>query len=536
MKLLNLRLLAAGALLISPYVPVALFLAINKSFYACAGYALAVFSGMLMLAFVGKTVRRTYLLYLPVFFFSLVFAAYTMRFGDMPGYPIAYVLMTSSWEEVRGFFGVWQEQELLLAALAVTAAYCCLGISLPSRAIFSIGGRLVRWGAIAVVALIVDFGLLYPRSFMDGIAASPVIGAARFVSGPLSSANREIHGAIVGKRPYGASRTAGDEVHILIIGESSRRDSWSVYGYPRQTTPYMESLKGEAVFLENAVSDANTTVYAVPMLLTGIDPEAFSFEKIRGNLVDLANEAGYLSSWLVNQDAGISYLVGMHADHITHSLTMSSPAFAVIAPDGTLLPEFDRQLARRGSPLFIGLHVYGSHSPYNNRYPDAFKRFGSVDPPSSGSAEGENSDQLIVDSYDDSILYTDWFLQQIIERARKLSEPVTVTYVSDHGEELHSLDGRTGHGHRGYSAGAFEIPAFIWVNTAFRQAHPDKIRALIANSAMEIRSHDFFYSMADLMGIRWPGAIPQRSFASPYFVSDADSRFIAAGKLVARAD
>jgi hypothetical protein len=84
---------------------------------------------------------------------------------------------------------------------------------------------------------------------------------------------------------------------------------------------------------------------------------------------------------------------------------------------------------------------------------------------------------------------TDWFLQQVIEQASALKVPATVTFLPDHGEASPYLDGgAVGHDAAHYVAAEFEIPAFIWVNAAHRTAHPDKVAALQANAAREIRS------------------------------------------------
>jgi glucan phosphoethanolaminetransferase (alkaline phosphatase superfamily) len=114
--------------------------------------------------------------------------------------------------------------------------------------------------------------------------------------------------------------------------------------------------------------------------------------------------------------------------------------------------------------------------------------------------------------------------------------PATVTYFSDHGEDLFALDGRAGHGAATYSKHQFDIPAFVWVNSAYRQAHPDKVQAMTQNAAKEIRSHNVFYSVADLMGIEWPGAVPTQSFASTDFIPDHSPNVIAGGALVSRVD
>jgi glucan phosphoethanolaminetransferase (alkaline phosphatase superfamily) len=195
--------------------------------------------------------------------------------------------------------------------------------------------------------------------------------------------------------------------------------------------------------------------------------------------------------------------------------------------DEVLLPEVRDELKHATEARFIGLHVIGSHWAYDSRYPARFKLFGSGPPLTYFDAVSGKPDQRVVDAYDNSVLYTDWFIGQIIEAARALSVPVTVTYFSDHGEDLYLLDGRSGHGAASYSKHQFDIPAFVWVNSAYRAAHPDKVQAMEQNAGKEIRSHNVFYSVADLMGIHWPGARPAESFASPAFVPDVETPLIA---------
>jgi len=131
------------------------------------------------------------------------------------------------------------------------------------------------------------------------------------------------------------------------------------------------------------------------------------------------------------------------------------------------------------------------------------------------------------------VLYTDWFLQQVIERARLLKVPATVTFMPDHGEASPFLDdGAVGHAGVKYAAPEFKVPAFVWMNTAYRKAHPEKAAAIESNASKEIRTHDVFYAVADLMGITWPGAEPAKSFASERFVPDATDEYLARGVLV----
>jgi glucan phosphoethanolaminetransferase (alkaline phosphatase superfamily) len=328
-------------------------------------------------------------------------------------------------------------------------------------------------------------------------------------------------------------------VHILVIGESVRRQSWSAYGYARATTPYLDALKSELVLLQAAVADANLTSWSVPMILTGMTPDHFALSNVRGNLVDLAKEGGYSTVWLVNQDLNMSRSVGIDPDRFEFAPDPEANIFGRGALDGSLLPSYLREIKRSGKARFVGIHMMGSHWEYFRRYPSSFQRFGSgetLQALSSGSLFLSDSvtSAALVDAYDNSILYTDWFLKQLIDGASALTVPATLMFFPDHGEDLQQLDGSKLHGLPVYTRHAFEIPAFVWVNQAFRKAHPDMVAALQANAGKEIRSHDVFYTEAQLMGITWPESDGRRSFTSSQFVPDSTMMFAAGGKLVMR--
>jgi glucan phosphoethanolaminetransferase (alkaline phosphatase superfamily) len=536
MQRLPIRAIAAWVLLCLPYLALGAWLESAKGLQSVAAFVATIALLMWVLAFVARTWRRFLLLQFPFLVLAGTFAAYTLTFDDRPGKGIAYVLVTSSWAEFLGFFGIWQGKRLLLVAVILGLIYLILAVRSAPRPISFGRNVYLRWGPLAAVVLLSVYAAQNAVAFVEGIEFNPVIGTAMFAMGPLREARASLDGRAVRKVPYGASRSdADEEVHILVIGESARRDSWSVYGYQRQTTPDLEHLQGEAIFFQNAVADANLTIYAVPILLTGTPPTRLDMKAIAGSLVDLAQEAGYSTTWLMNQDPHISLLTGIHAEHMVYP-PVSTVVEGNLPVDGTLLPDLQREIQRRGKPRFIGLHTFGSHWEYALRYPAAFKPFGSGSELSHLSFLSGQPDQRILDAYDNSVAYTDWFLGQVIEQARTLNVPATVTYFSDHGEDLLMLDGRAGHGTHAYSKHQYAIPAFVWVNSAYRKAHPDKVQAMTQNSAKEIRSHNVFYSVADLMGIEWPGASPAQSFASSAFIPDLSPQVIAGGTLVSRTD
>jgi glucan phosphoethanolaminetransferase (alkaline phosphatase superfamily) len=493
------------------------------------------------LAACARTWRRFFLWTSPLWLVSTAYAAYTVLFDKVPGRAVALLLSAASWEEISGLFGVWQQKWVALPVAGILTLYFILAWRLPTWPVFS---RAIT--AIARVLLVMTVPMLIyaaqnSAQLKDGAALNPLIGSVLFFGVQMPAARDELQGKLVAKTPFHAQRTGTDEeVHVLIVGESARRASWSAYGYSRATTPYLDQLKKdkEAVFLSDAMSDANLTILAVPIILTGITPQQSALGRRRGgSLLDLAREAGYTTSWLVNQDVSVSTSMGIAADHLEYPPDLHEGLFGRRTLDEALLPAFRREISRTGQARLIGMHVMGSHWEYYLRYPKDFQRFGSAQKLSmlSSATTDRSMVATLTDAYDNSVLYTDWFLGQVIEAARVLQIPVTVTFIPDHGEASPFLDGgAVGHGAAHYVQAEFEIPAFIWVNAAYRKVHAEKVAAIEANASKEIRSHDVFYTVADLMGITWPGAAPERSFASEHFVPDGSKEHLVRGVLTTR--
>jgi glucan phosphoethanolaminetransferase (alkaline phosphatase superfamily) len=527
------RLYALGALYALPYVAMLYFCAMHGSKPRSVLALLATAAlGSLLLAGCTRTWRRFFLAYFPLLIVSIAYTVYALVYGIVPGRTLGMLLLSASSEEIRGLLILWPRKWLLLPLVAALTAYLWLAWRLPEWAIFSgkanIGARVILVLTLPITA----YAATSTAQLVDGIALNPVAGSVMFFAGQLPRARAEIRGANVVKVPYHATPVTAEEVHVLIVGESARRGSWSVYGYQRRTTPYLERIKDEMILLRHVTADANLTVLAVPMILTGVAPQQLAGTRLRGNLLDVAKEGGYSTSWLVNQDIQVSTAIGITPDHLDYPPEMQSDVFGRNVPDSELLGAYRRELLRTGSPRFIGMHVMGSHWEYYRRYPPSFQRFGQAHQlnPLSIARSGQSVDQAMVDSYDNSVLYTDWFLAQVIEAARQLRVPVTVTFIPDHGESLSALDqGFAGHGGPEYSASQFQIPALVWVNDYYRRSHPQQVAALKANAAKQIRSHDFFYTVADLMGVTWPQAKPERSFASELFVPDTSGAMLVGG-------
>jgi glucan phosphoethanolaminetransferase (alkaline phosphatase superfamily) len=491
---------------------------------------------LMLIAGVARHWRRFALVSFPLYVLAIAYVGLTLEMDMVPGHAIALLLMSSAAEDMLGAVRVSGAIWVVPWLSALLCGYLWLAFKLPALPIFSPpvlkGARLTLAASAAIVAVVAADA----AQLMDGLALDPFTGPVIFLAVDMPRARAELRGTLVHKLPYDPQRVEGAEIHVLVIGESARRDSWSVYGYGRETTPYLDSLRGETVFLQRAVADANLTEWSVPMMVTGLAPREFAPERIRGNLVDLAREAGYSTAWLINQDIRMATMFGIVPDRLDCPADPHGEINGRHLWDEVLLPYYQREMTRTGAPRFIGIHVLGSHWDYKLRYPPAFQRFGAASGANSMSLFASHGDtgRPLVDAYDNSVLYTDWFLKQVIEAARQVGVPATVTYFPDHGEDLETLDGQAGHGRSAYTPHSFRVPAFVWMNDAYRAAHPQIYGALQRNASKEIRTHNVFYTLAQLMGIRWSGNSDAQSFASDRFVPDSSREHIAGGILITR--
>ncbi|MDP3695315.1 MAG: sulfatase-like hydrolase/transferase, partial [Desulfocapsaceae bacterium] len=155
-----------------------------------------------------------------------------------------------------------------------------------------------------------------------------------------------------------------------------------------------------------------------------------------------------------------------------------------------------------GSDAFIVLHQKGSYGPeYYRRSPPDFKAF--VPECTTNQLQECRSEELL-NAYDNTIIYTDYFLSQVIDILKKNSDQfnVSMLYLSDYGESLgekniylHGLP---------YIIAPDEqkhIPFILWLGDAFLKGnHIDK--SCLQKKVDEKLSHDnLFPSVLGLMGI-----------------------------------
>lgn len=313
------------------------------------------------------------------------------------------------------------------------------------------------------------------------------------------------------------------EIYLLVIGETARYANFSINNYSRITCPLLAKTNNLVSF-SDVFSEANITQNSLPILLTRATAQNFELFKKEKSIIDAFNEAGFSTYWVGNQSAGNTFVQRVIKKTKEHFLVTSENGGSENL-DENLWIYLDKILDEKDTKQFILIHTMGSHYRYDKRYPKAFKKF---IPDSEGSfgldlIDVRNKDKQI-NSYDNSILYTDYFLSNTIAKINRKSSISSLIYISDHGENLFE-NGRTLHGDNSPTIYEAHVPFFVWTSDKYNQFFPQKMKNIIENRNCSITSSVVFYSLLDIANIEIRENKKQKSISSNLLHADS-TRFI----------
>jgi len=229
--------------------------------------------------------------------------------------------------------------------------------------------------------------------------------------------------------------TSKKELIIMVVGETARADRFSLNGYHRNTNP--ELSKQDIISFSNVSSCGTSTGVSVPCMFSSLGRAKYDKEKAldQENALDVLAKNGIEVLWRDNNSdsKGVATRI-KYEDFKTPTL---NPNCKGECRDVGMLSGLDKYIAKnKDKDMMIVLHQMGNHGPeYYRRYPKEFERF----KPACQTGELRDCSQEEVDNaYDNAILYTDYFLSEVIKFLKKYDEhyEVAMLYVSDHGESL----------------------------------------------------------------------------------------------------
>jgi len=214
------------------------------------------------------------------------------------------------------------------------------------------------------------------------------------------------------------------KLFILVLGETARAANYSLGSYTNN--PVNEYLTHEdVVFFDNFYSCGTATAISVPCMFSFSKRREYSGQEFRENVLDVLEKLGVNVVWLDNNSGGCQGVCNRlkRVENFREDY------------DGVLLDAFMKDLPNlKDNNLYI-LHLQGSHGPaYYKRYPKEFERF---KPTCKTNALEKCTKEEIMNTYDNTLFYTDYIVEELIDIAKEQKEFQTmVFYVSDHGESL----------------------------------------------------------------------------------------------------
>lgn len=364
--------------------------------------------------------------------------------------------------------------------------------------------RFRKYGAITAMAGVITLILSY--ICVPGFAITKDIFPVNVLKNLVLAAGRirqNVHYPETSKAfTFNATSThqAVKELYVVVIGETSRADSYSLLGYGRETNPLL-AANANVVTFSHVMSESNTTHKSVPMLLSLVDAENYSTINSQKSIITAFKEAGFYTAFISTQPLNRSYTdyFGNEADYVKF-LNADSES-SVFLKDDALLKQLDHILATSDKEKqIVFIHSYGSHFSYSDRYDRSFSHF---KPDTIKDAAFSNRDEL-VNAYDNSIRHTDFILNSIIRRLEAKTDFTTaMMYVPDHGEDLFD-DSRKRFLHSSPTPTYWQlhVPIILWMSDNYKTSYPNIWENAQRHLDAQISSsHSFAPTVLDMAGI-----------------------------------
>ena len=304
------------------------------------------------------------------------------------------------------------------------------------------------------------------------------------------------------------------QTYVVIIGESTSRWHMQLYGYKRETNPLLSEIKGELAVFDSVITPDVHTILALEKALTLSNTKKPNIQP-NGSVVQLANQAGFITYWLSNQKP-----VGLHesistiiANAAHHKYFIATDNYNYNIYDEALLPVLDKVLNEKVEKKIIFIHLIGTHSDYKKRYSESFEHFKDTFP---NLTYKHKKAIKVTNEYDNATLYNDFIVRTIIDKVKAKNTLSYVAYFSDHGDEVYDTMDLMGHNSYHATRPMHEIPFIVWFSEKYKTDVP--FSGNFENITKNRYSlEDFIYTFSDLSQIDFENFDASRSiFNSAY--------------------
>ncbi|MCU4553949.1 phosphoethanolamine--lipid A transferase [Acinetobacter nosocomialis] len=299
---------------------------------------------------------------------------------------------------------------------------------------------------------------------------------------------------------------------VLVVGETARAESFSLNGYAKNTNP--ELSKQDILNFSQVSSCGTATAVSVPCMFSGMQRADYDEQLAshREGLLDIAKRAGYQVTWIDNNSGCKGACDRVEQYQIPEDLKQKWCKDGECL-DGILIDSLKQYLASIPKddkrPRLVVLHQMGSHGPaYYKRAPEGYQPF---KPTCDTNAIQGCSPAELLNSYDNTIVYTDHVLSQMINTLKEVSNYQTgLWYLSDHGEST-GEHGMYLHGSP-YSIAPSQqthIPMIMWFSDGWKQHNLAQVNCLNQQTKQKLSQDNLFPSLLSLLDVQTQVINPQ---------------------------
>ncbi|MGH5967273.1 phosphoethanolamine transferase EptA [Klebsiella aerogenes] len=289
---------------------------------------------------------------------------------------------------------------------------------------------------------------------------------------------------------------------IVVLGETSRAENFSLGGYDRETNPRLK--QDDVVYFPKTTSCGTATAVSVACMFSNM-PRAHYDEELahhQEGVLDILQRAGVQVLWNDN-DGGCKGACDRVPHQNVTNLNLSGECIDGECYDEVLFHKLDSYIDNLQQDGIIVLHTIGSHGPtYYNRYPAEFNKF----TPTCNTNEIQScTQQQLTNTYDNTILYVDYVVDKAIKLLQSKQDRFTTSlvYLSDHGESL-GEDGVYLHG-LPYSIAPDtqkHVPMLLWLSPDYQQRYGVSSQCLQQQAKTNDYSQDnLFSTLLGLLGV-----------------------------------
>ncbi|WP_145553636.1 phosphoethanolamine transferase EptA [Yersinia bercovieri] len=404
---------------------------------------------------------------------------------------------------------------LWLLVLGITPAIiiCFVRIQATRPWWYMLGLRVANILLSAVIIMLVAtlFYKDYASLIRNNKSIVKMLTPSNFVSGSFQFARHKYFASNMSLVRIGEDAHKGPVISgqqkrtlvILVVGETARAENFSLGGYGRATNPRLQ--KQDVTYFKNASSCGTETAISVPCMFSNMPRKNYdaTLASHQEGLMDILARAGLNVLWREN-DGGCKGACDRTPHQDVTQLQLTTDCENGVCLDNALLYKLDNYINGLQGDGVIVLHQMGSHGPaYYRRSTPEFRQFA---PTCDSNQIQDCTSQELVNTYDNSILYTDAMLDNTIKLLQQQSARfnTALVYLSDHGESL-GENGMYLHGTPYMFAPGQQthIPFLMWLSPEYTKSYGID-RQCLAKSAQhdEISQDNLFHTLLGMMNIQ----------------------------------